>query len=80
MSSGAKITVRLDEALSAHIDILIGAGAKDGASAIREAVRSAAKQVRLRQAADDAERLATDPKDRAEVAIIRGLMGAGGAW
>jgi len=80
MSSEAKITVRSDEALLADIDILIGAGAKDRASAIREAVRFAAKQVLLQQAAEDAKRLANDPKDRAEVAVIRDLMGADGAW
>ena len=80
MPTESKITVRSDDALLADIDVLIAAGAKDRASAIREAVRMAAKQVLLQRAAEDAKRLADDPKDRAEVTIIRELMGTGSAW
>lgn len=80
MRSEAKITIRSDEALLADIAVLLDAGAKDRASAIREAVRSAARQVLLQRAAEDAKRLADDPKDRAEMAIVRDLMGTDSAW
>lgn len=80
MRSEAKITIRSDEVLLADIAVLVGAGAKDRTSAIREAVRSAARQVLLQRAAEDAKRLADDPKDRAEIAIVRDLMGTDSAW
>ncbi|MGQ0845093.1 MAG: hypothetical protein ACT4QF_13265 [Sporichthyaceae bacterium] len=80
MGAEAEITIRPDEALLADIAILLDAGAKDRASANREAVRAAARNAVLRRAAEDAERLANDPDDRAEVAIVRGLFGVDSAW
>ncbi len=75
-----KITLRPDEDLLVDLDTLIAAGAPNRAAAIREAVHVAARTVRLRQAAADAQRLRDDPADRAEIAILRELMGADDAW
>jgi hypothetical protein len=80
MGAEAEITIRPDDALLADIAILLDAGAKDRASAIREAVRAAARNAVLRRAAEDAERLANDPDDRAEVAIVGDLLGVDSAW
>jgi hypothetical protein len=75
-----KITLRPDATLLADLDTLTAAGAPNRAAAIRDAVHVAARSARIAQAAADARRLAADPADRAEIAIIRELMGTDDAW
>lgn len=76
----AKITIRPDADLLADLDTLVAAGAPNRTAAIRDAVHTAAHQARIAQAAADGKRLADDPDDRAEMAIIRDLMGVDDAW
>ncbi len=80
MSADTKITLRPDDRLLADLDTLLAAGAPNRVAAIRDAVHSAAKAARLARAAADFQRLAADPDDRAEIAVIRDLMGTDDAW
>ena len=70
------IHVRLDDASAAALDI-VRATEMTESEAVRTALREAAARRRIRSAIqDEVARLARDPADRAEMALIRGQMAA----
>jgi Arc/MetJ-type ribon-helix-helix transcriptional regulator len=67
------ISVRLDEEAQRALDHLMRNG-KSQSAAIRDALIDAAKLRLYEQAAIDAERIANDPDDLAEMAAIQELF------
>ena len=70
----ATLTVRTDEAMETALRALT-AGHRSRSEAVRYAVLRAYKEALVGQAADDAERLAHDPDDQAEMLAIQRFMG-----
>jgi Arc/MetJ-type ribon-helix-helix transcriptional regulator len=67
------ISVRLDGASQRALHELMGHGSSRS-EAIRRALIDTARSAWLEQARTDAERLANDPRDRAEIAAVRTFM------
>lgn len=66
--------VRLDDASAAALDVVRAGGLSDS-EAVRTALREAAARRRIRSAVrDEARQVATDPRDREEMRIIREQM------
>ncbi len=69
--------VRLDDSSVAALNIVRGSGAISDSEAVRTALREAAARRRSRSAlAEEVQRLAADPADRAAVARVMADMDA----
>jgi Arc/MetJ-type ribon-helix-helix transcriptional regulator len=67
------ISVRLDEESQRALRVLTDRGLSQS-EAIRRALIDSANSAWLEHARADAERIANDPSDRAEIAAVRALM------
>ncbi len=67
------ISIRLDEEAEKALRLLTRSG-RTQSEAVREALIEAAERHRPRALAEEAERLAADPEDRAEMAEVAALM------
>ncbi len=67
------ISIRLDEEAEKALRLLTRSG-RTQSEAVRDALIEAAERRRPRALADEAERLAADPEDRAEMAKVAALM------
>ncbi|MFI6505619.1 hypothetical protein [Nonomuraea typhae] len=68
------LTVRTDEAVEIALRTLTG-GKRSRSEAVRHAIMRAYEELLLEQAREDAERLRSDPDDRAEMLAIQRFMG-----
>ncbi|WP_159851311.1 ribbon-helix-helix protein, CopG family [Nocardia sp. CY41] len=69
------LTVRTDEAMETALTQLTADTNRTRSEAVRYAILHAYKELLLKQAAHDAERLAEDPSDQAEMLAIQRFMG-----
>ena len=69
------LNVRTDEAMETALAELTSDGSRSRSEAVRYALLHTYKELLLKQATDDAERLADDPGDQAEILAIQRFMG-----
>lgn len=75
----ATITFRTDAEVDAALQELVGPGI-DRSRAIREAIIEAARREEARRLRVEAERIASDPEDRAEARAVLNDMESLRAW
>jgi predicted transcriptional regulator len=73
------ITVRADEEITRALEEL-GAGTRNRSAVIREAIISAAREHRRNRLREEAEQLAADPDDAAEMRAVQSDMESLRAW
>jgi len=69
------LNVRTDEAMETALARLTSETNRSRSEAVRYAVLHTYKELLLKQATDDSERLADDPDDQAEILAIQRFMG-----
>ncbi|MQY29471.1 ribbon-helix-helix protein, CopG family [Nocardia aurantia] len=69
------LNVRTDEAMEIALDKLTAGTDRTRSEAVRYALLRTYKELLLQQATDDAERLAVDQDDQAEMLAIQRFMG-----